>query len=244
MGNLIDWVVSGDDDDEFDELYDSDSDSGDFPFSNIELTTCHKYDCVLVFDEGSRIEEWKYSQYSSIQYDYLNLLDASLISERKSRFPHHGANFGCSYDRITVRDFNKNERKLVIRALKKLDIKCKSIHSLNRQNELNHRYYYVGMSETRCRKWAHKIGYNLEIEPESATTYLALLDENLAKATIDNDDQTKLAVKCSFWNNVYIKFFIYYLKKIIHPQKNRIFCFQHSSDLLLHHRVSLLHLIP
>ena len=163
----------------------------------------------------------------------VNLLDASLISERKSRFPHHGANFGCSYDRITVHDFNKNERKLVIRALKKLDIKCKSIHSLNRQNEYNettiikYRYYYVGMSETRCRKWAHKIGYNLEIEPESATTYLALLYLALL-----ND------------NNVYIKFFIYYLKKIIHPQKNRIFCFQHSSDLLLHHRVSLFHLIP
>ena len=121
MGNLIDWIVcSADDDDEFDELYDSgdSSNSGDFPFSNIELTTCHKYDCVLVFDQGSRIEQWKYSQYqASIQYDYLNLLDASLISERKSRFPHHGANFASCYDTMTVH---------------------KSIHSLNNPSSSTH----------------------------------------------------------------------------------------------------------
>ena len=230
MGNFIDWISGDNDPDDATDIFgddnnnnndSSDNDSGAFPFTNIELSSSRKYDCVLVFDEGSRNKEWNYQQYDcgiSLQYDYLNLLDADDIEDRKNRFPHNGVDWVMNgqSDIITIHDFNKNERKLVIKALKKLDIKCKSIHSLNRRKDTNnndekeekpkYRYYYVGISEQRCRKWAHQIGYNLEIEPENALTYLSLHDENLAKATMNNDDIEQLAVKSVFWKNVYVKY--------------------------------------
>lgn len=196
MGNVLDWISGDEDPDEYgydDPFYDgnnsSDNDGGSFPFSNIELLKSRKYDCILVFDEGSRNKEWNYQQYLTenneigLQYDYLNLLDADDIEDRKNRFPHNGVDWVVNGgdEMITIHDFNKNERKLVIKALKKLDIKCKSVHSLNRREKsmiLNtsnttnkdkkqipkFRYYYVGISEERCRKWAHQIGYNLEIK--------------------------------------------------------------------------------
>ena len=247
MGNLLEWISGDEDPDEYkDNVYnyydgnessDNDGGSGTFPFSNIELQKSRKYDCILVFDEGSRNKEWNYQQYMNenngeiaLQYDYLNLLDADDIEDRKNRFPHNGVDWVVNGgDMITIHDFNKNERKLVIKALKKLDIKCKSIHSLNRREKSldkmasntsnkdkkdkdkdndkpKYRYYYVGISEERCRKWAHQIGYNLEIEPENALTYLSLHDENLAKATINNDDEEMRAVKSIFWRNVYVKY--------------------------------------
>eukprot|EP01083_Nonionella_stella_P119181 356141_1 len=226
MGTVLDICNDDDDDSAASSLYERHDDSDSFPFANIELSSTRKYDCVLVFNEGSKRKQWKYSQYDTIQYDYLTLLDAEDIEDRKNRFPHHGADWAMNGETdITVYDFNRNERKLVIKALKKLKIKCKSIHSLNQKRKSKddedvesvdvdaeedespqYRYYYVGINENRARQWAHRIGYPLEIEPDAAVRFLSLHDENLAKATIDHDNATHCAVKHDLWRHVHVEY--------------------------------------
>mmetsp|Transcript_44597 Transcript_44597/g.73825 ORF Transcript_44597/g.73825 Transcript_44597/m.73825 type:complete len:287 (+) Transcript_44597:20-880(+) len=137
MGNFVEWATAdnGDDEDWTEQGRHDDDSDGDFPFSNIDLSHSNKYDCVVVFDDGHRSTEWSYKLYDTLTFNYLDLLDADDIEQRKNRFPHQGADWSTSSSSsmLSVHDFNKNERKLVIKALKKIDIDCKSIHSLNRR---------------------------------------------------------------------------------------------------------------
>eukprot|EP01084_Bolivina_argentea_P278344 475457_1 len=88
-------------------------------FEDVELENARNYDCVLVFDMGDAQKDWKApADGSQIQYEYLKLLDTEDIERRKELFPQHGADFSSS--RTKEKDFYKNERKLVIKALTKL----------------------------------------------------------------------------------------------------------------------------
>eukprot|EP01084_Bolivina_argentea_P230290 388484_1 len=246
MGNLLASITNDDDEDVSSTYGDSDdSIDGSFPFSNIDLASTRKYDCILVFNEGSKTKQWKYSQYSTMKYSYLNLLDADDIEDRKNRFPHHGADWAMNgSSNITIADFNQNERKLVIKALKKLNIKCKAIKSLNNENlneniENELRYYYIGISEERAKNWAHSIGYSLELEPDGVLKYLCLHNENLAKATINNDDISKQAVKYDFWKNVYVKYDIN-VPSEIYKQYNGMYAYDSPSLFTTRDRITLI----
>ena len=91
------------------------------------------YDCVMVFDQGENVDWKPPSDGAAIQYEYLGLLDTQDIEERKRKFPQHGADFARS--RPSQIDFYKYERKLVIKALMKLQVKVARIQEMGKEFE-------------------------------------------------------------------------------------------------------------
>lgn len=184
-------------------------------FDNVELERARNYDCVLVFDLGDATKDWKApADGESIQYDYLTLLDTEDIETRKKRFPQHGADFGSG---PKEKDFFKFERKLVIKALSKLRMKCQRVRAFKSdEKDKNLMFYYVGIQEREARKFAAKVGYELEIEPEACITYLALQDEPLAKATVSEEEESKSCIE-DFWSHVFIKYDDYVAPQIFKP---------------------------
>ena len=173
-------------------------------FEDVEIKGGRNFDCVLVFDVGSAEKDWKApADAKMIQYEYLKLLDTKDIENRKELFPQHGADFASS--RTKEKDFYKNERKLVIKALTKLKVKCKHIGGMTKEFEQkqNLKFFYVGIPERTARRYADKIGYELELDIEAAIEYLRLMDEPLAKATRDENEK---GCKAKHWKNVFIKY--------------------------------------
>ena len=175
-------------------------------FEDVEITDGRNFDCVLVFDIGSAEKDWKApADPKMIQYEYLKLLDNSDIERRKELFPQHGADFASSQTK--EKDFYKNERKLVIKALTKLQIKCVKIKEMGKsfEEDKNLKFYYVGIGERTARKFADKIEYELELDPQAAISYLQLMDEPLAKATVSDEQECKQVLE-KHWKNIYIKY--------------------------------------
>ena len=176
-------------------------------FEDVDIKDPRNFDCVLVFDIGSAEKDWKApADPRDISYEYLKLLDSADLERRKKLFPQHGADFGASA-RNKEKDFYKNERKLVIKALTKLHVKCKHITAMTKQFETdkNLKFYYVGIGEKTARRFADKIKYELELDPESAISYLHLMDEPLAKATVSDEEDCKDCLEKD-WKNMFIKF--------------------------------------
>ena len=163
------------------------------------------YDCIMVFAIGDGVDDWTAPSDGSLNYEYLMLLDKADIEKRKELFPQHGADFTSS--RTKEKDFFKNERKLVLKALSKMHVKCKPVKQMDKAFRAEHglHFFYLGIGEETARKFAEKIGYELELDPESAIAYLSLMDEPLAKATISDQDE---AENChiALWEHIYIKF--------------------------------------
>eukprot|EP00484_Ammonia_sp_Unknown_P001543 CAMPEP_0197021758 /NCGR_PEP_ID=MMETSP1384-20130603/2689_1 /TAXON_ID=29189 /ORGANISM="Ammonia sp." /LENGTH=1232 /DNA_ID=CAMNT_0042449663 /DNA_START=24 /DNA_END=3722 /DNA_ORIENTATION=+ len=175
-------------------------------FEDVEIKNGRNYDCVLVFDIGSAEKDWKApTDGSQIQYEYLKLLDPADLERRKELFPQHGADFSAS--RAKEKDFYKNERKLVIKALTKLHVKVKHISAMGKEfeQEKNLKFYYIGIGERTARKFAHKIEYELELDPQAAISYLQLMDEPLAKATVSDEEDSKSCLEVH-WKNIFIKY--------------------------------------
>jgi predicted transcriptional regulator YdeE len=185
-------------------------------FDNVELQRVRNFDCLLVFDMGTD-EEWESPENGqSMYYDYLSLLETEDIETRKRKFPQHAADF---YENAApkVKDFYKFERKLVIKALSKLRMKCERVKAFKSEEaDKNIIMYYIGMQEKEARKYAATIGYELQIEPEAAICYLALADEPLAKATVSEEDECKHVYQ-EAWENVYVKFDNYVAPQIFKP---------------------------
>lgn len=174
-------------------------------FAEVRVKKPRNYDCVMVFNIGDSVEDWDAPADGSLNYEYLVLLDKADIEKRKELFPQHGADF--TSQRCKEKDFFKNERKLVMKALSKMHVKCKHIKKMGKDLESDKglKFFYIGIGEETARKFADKVEYELELDPEAAIAYLSLMDEPLAKATISDDDQ---AVDChkNLWKNIYIKF--------------------------------------
>ena len=175
-------------------------------FEDVEIKGGRNFDCVMVFDIGSSEKDWKApADPKMIQYEYLKLLDTKDIENRKELFPQHGADFASS--RTKEKDFYKNERKLVIKALTKLHVKCKHIGGMTKEFEQkqNLKFFYVGIGERTARRYADKIEYELELDPQAAISYLQLMDEPLAKATVSDEEDSKSCLE-KHWKNIYIKY--------------------------------------
>jgi len=184
-------------------------------FSHVKVKK-RSYDCVMVFSIGDAEEDWTAPSDGSLNYEYLMLLDKSDIERRKELFPQHGADF--TSQRTKEKDFFKNERKLVMKALSKLHVKCKHIKKMTKELEADKglKFFYVGVSEATARKFADKIGYELELDPESAIAYLSLMDEPLAKATLSDEDEAE-DCHVDLWKYIYVKYDMYVAPEIFKP---------------------------
>jgi len=175
-------------------------------FGDCHVKKPRNYDCVMVFNIGDKEADWQAPEDGKLNYEYLSLLEKRDIEERKELFPQHGADF--TSQRTKEKDFFKNERKLVIKALSKMNVKCKYIKQMKdyeKDPDIKLKFFYVGIGETTARKFAEKIEYELELDPDSAIQYLQLMDEPLAKATMDDQENAENCHK-DLWLNVYIKF--------------------------------------
>eukprot|EP01083_Nonionella_stella_P201154 736019_1 len=128
-------------------------------FEDVVIKKNRNFDCVIVFDIGSSEKDWKApdkDDETTIQYEYLKLLDSQDKEKRKEQFPQNGADFSQQGSKPKEKDFYKNERKLVIKALTKLHIKCKHITAMTKEFEkdINLKFYYVGIGEKTARNFA------------------------------------------------------------------------------------------
>jgi len=197
MGQVASAVMGSSDETDYEHIEQA-------TFDNIQLGS-RNYDCVMVFDIGENVDWKPPADGAAIQYEYLGLLDTKDIEERKRKFPQHGADFARS--RPSQMDFYKFERKLVIKALMKLNIKVARIQEMGKEFEKDEGkiFYYVGIRESTARRFAHRIHYNLELEAQAAIVYFNLQDEPLARATLSEDDNAREVLE-DFWHNIYVRF--------------------------------------
>eukprot|EP01084_Bolivina_argentea_P016193 30321_1 len=73
------------------------------------------------------------------------------------------------------------------------------------EKDKNLMFFYIGIGERTARKFADKIEYELELEPQSAISYLELMDDDLAKATVSDEMDCKQCLE-HHWKNIYIKY--------------------------------------
>ena len=154
------------------EYYDEIIDISDV-FGDVDIKS-RDYDCVLVFDKGSNDDFVVNGNMRLNSYEYLKWLDWNDIDKRRSLFPTDGASF--SQGHIKQKDFFRHERELIIqKVLTQLEIKCKKIKCLGKEWEKNNQkvMYYIGIKEDTARRFADKINYEVEIDPEACCHYLA-----------------------------------------------------------------------
>ena len=157
----------------------------------------------MVFDQGEN-EWWKAPEDgAAIQYEYLALLDSKDIEERKTKFPQHGADF----TKTKQFQFYRFERRMVVKALNSLKLKVRRIHEMGKklEKEENQVFFFIGINESVARKFADRIEYNLELEPQASITYFSLQDESLAKATLSEEDDSSKIYR-SFWSTMFVRY--------------------------------------